>query len=399
MKQVNVKTMRAVPQNGGDMYDCIVIGAGIAGAVAARKLAEEKGKRVLVMERRPHIGGNCYDEKDAHGILIHNYGPHIFHTGLEEVFAYLSRFTDWYLFGHEVVAKVGEQLIPVPFNLNTLHMVYGKEKADRLEQKLIETYGEGSRVPIMKLRENEDADIREIAQYVYENVFLYYTMKQWGQKPEEISPEVTGRVPVLISYDNRYFQDKYQGVPANGFTEMFEKMLSHPGITVECGTDCLSRMRFADNEIYFDGEKFDGDVIYTGALDELFACRYGRLPYRSLDFWFEHYDGASYQGHSVVNYTVSEDFTRITEFKKLTGQKINGVTTIMKEYPKEYSALEGEIPYYPVACKESAALYERYLAECAAYPRLHLLGRLAEYRYYNMDAVVARALEMCEDVR
>ena len=147
------------------MYDCIVIGAGIAGAVAARKLAEEKGKRVLVMERRPHIGGNCYDEKDAHGILIHNYGPHIFHTGLEEVFAYLSRFTDWYLFGHEVVAKVGEQLIPVPFNLNTLHMVYGKEKADRLEQKLIETYGEGSRVPIMKLRENEDADIREIAQY------------------------------------------------------------------------------------------------------------------------------------------------------------------------------------------------------------------------------------------
>ena len=243
MKQVNVKTMRAVPQNGGDMYDCIVIGAGIAGAVAARKLAEEKGKRVLVMERRPHIGGNCYDEKDAHGILIHNYGPHIFHTGLEEVFAYLSRFTDWYLFGHEVVAKVGDQLIPVPFNLNTLHMVYGKEKADRLEQKLIETYGEGSRVPIMKLRENEDADIREIAQYVYENVFLYYTMKQWGQKPEEISPEVTGRVPVLISYDNRYFQDKYQGVPANGFTEMFEKMLSHPGITVECGTDCFSRMR------------------------------------------------------------------------------------------------------------------------------------------------------------
>ena len=166
MKQVNVKTMRAVPQNGGDMYDCIVIGAGIAGAVAARKLAEEKGKRVLVMERRPHIGGNCYDEKDAHGIFIHNYGPHIFHTGLEEVFAYLSRFTDWYLFGHEVVAKVGDQLIPVPFNLNTLHMVYDKEKADRLEQKLIETYGEGSRVPIMKMRGNEDADIREIAQYV-----------------------------------------------------------------------------------------------------------------------------------------------------------------------------------------------------------------------------------------
>lgn len=396
MKQVNVKTMRAVPQNGGDMYDCIVIGAGIAGAVAARKLAEEKGKRVLVMERRPHIGGNCYDEKDAHGILIHNYGPHIFHTGLEDVFAYLSRFTDWYLFGHEVVAKVGDQLIPVPFNLNTLHMVYDKEKADRLEQKLIETYGEGSRVPIMKLRGNEDADIREIAQYVYENVFLYYTMKQWGQKPEEISPEVTGRVPVLISYDNRYFQDKYQGVPANGFTEMFEKMLSHPGITVECGTDCLSRMRFAGNEIYFDGEKFDGDVIYTGALDELFACRYGRLPYRSLDFRFEHYDGASYQGHSVVNYTVSEDFTRITEFKFLTGQKDTDGTTIVKEYPFAYTGAEGEIPYYAILNEENQALYEKYRALTAGMEHFHLLGRLAEYRYYNIDAMVKRAMELAD---
>ena len=177
------------------MYDCIIIGAGIAGAVAARKLAEEKGKQVLVLERRNHIGGNCYDERDEHGILIHNYGPHIFHTGMEDVFAYLSRFTEWHLFGHEVAAKVADGLIPVPFNLNTLEMVYG-EKAGQLGKKLADTYGEGSRVPIMKLRESGDPDIREIAQYVYENIFLQYTMKQWGQKPEEISPEVTGRVPV-----------------------------------------------------------------------------------------------------------------------------------------------------------------------------------------------------------
>lgn len=376
------------------MYDCIVVGAGIAGAAAARILAEDAGKKVLVLERRSHIGGNCYDEKDAHGILIHNYGPHIFHTSLEDVYAFLSRFTDWYAFGHEVVAKVGGKLIPVPFNLNTLHMVYDKEKADRLEQKLIAAYGEGSRVPIMKLRENDDPDIREIAQYVYENVFLKYTMKQWGQKPEEISPEVTGRVPVLVSYDNRYFQDKYQGVPKDGFTPMFERMFDHENIEVRTNTDCTKVLSFAGDKIYFEGEAFKGDVIYTGALDELFDCRFGRLPYRSLDFHFEHYNENSFQGHSVVNYTVSEDYTRITEFKFLTGQKDTDGTTIVKEYPFAYTGAEGEIPYYAILNEENQALYEKYKALTDGMKNFHLLGRLAEYKYYNIDAMTKKAMEL-----
>lgn len=380
------------------MYDCIIVGAGIAGATVARKLAEESNKKVLVLERRNHIGGNCYDKPDDHGILIHEYGPHIFHTGDEGVREFLSRFTKWYDFGHEVVAKVGDQLIPVPFNLNTLHMVYDKEKAERLEKKLIEEYGLDSRVPIMKLRESTDADVREIADYVYKNVFLYYTMKQWGQTPEEISPEVTGRVPVVISYDNRYFKDKYQSVPIDGFTPMFAAMLDHPNIEVRTGVDCSDVLDFEDGKIYFEKAEFTGDLVYTGALDELFDCKFGRLPYRSLNFQFEHLDQDSFQDHSVVNYTVSEDFTRITEFKFLTGQKDTDGTTIVREYPFAYTGAEGEIPYYAILNAENEALYEKYRLLTEDFDKFHLLGRLAEYKYYNIDAMCRKAMELAEEI-
>jgi UDP-galactopyranose mutase len=385
-------------QIGDNMYDCIIVGSGIAGATAARILAEEKGKKVLVIERRSHIGGNCYDCPDDHGILIHEYGPHIFHTDDEGVRAFLSRFTEWYDFGHEVVAKVGEDLIPVPFNLNTLHMVYDEKKAAKLEEKLLASYGEGSRVPIMELRKNEDEDVREIADYVYKNIFLYYTMKQWGQKPEEISPEVTGRVPIVISRDNRYFKDKYQGVPVKGFTPMFEAMLDHPNIEVWLNTDCTEVLEFVKGKINFKGEKFGGDLIYTGAIDELFDCKFGRLPYRSLDFKFEHLDTESFQGRSVVNYTVSENFTRITEFKFLTGQEDADGTTIVKEYPFAYSGAEGEIPYYAILDEKNEELYGKYKTLTEEFDRFYLLGRLAEYKYYNIDKMCRKAMDLVEDI-
>ena len=381
------------------MYDCIIIGSGIAGAAAARVLAEEHGRKVLILEQRDHIGGNCYDGKDEYGILVHWYGPHIFHTGNEEVYEWLSRFTDWYAFGHEVVARVGDKLLPVPFNLNTLKMVYGEEKAAVLEKKLVDTFGFGARVPILKLREQQDEDLRAIADYVYENVFLRYTMKQWGQTPEEIDPAVTGRVPVVISYDNRYFGDKYQGMPRDGFTPMFEKMLAHPNIEIRTNTNAKDALVISEKEgkVLLEGQEFHGTVIYTGPVDELFDCRFGRLPYRTLRFDFEHYDKPDYQGHSVVNYTVSEDYTRITEFKYLTGQKADS-TTIVKEYPFAYTGAEGEIPYYAIMNEENNALYRKYADLAAQIPDFHLLGRLAEYKYYNIDAMAAKAIALARSL-
>ncbi len=382
------------------MFDGIVVGAGVAGCVAARELAEA-GKSILILEKREHIGGNTYDEKDAYGVLVHRYGPHIFHTDKEAVFSYLSRFTDWYRFEHQVVANVYGRLLTLPFNLNTLFMVYDEEKAGRLEKKLTDRYPFGTKVPILKLMEQEDRELTELADYVYEHVFLHYTMKQWGKRPEEISPEVTARVPVLVDYDNRYFQEPWQGVPKEGFTALFKKMLSHENITVRTGTDAGAVLKLVKNpeggKIYYKGAEFTGPVIYTGPLDGLFNREYGRLPYRSLDFVFEHYKKDDYQGHSVVNYTVEEEFTRITEFKHLTGQQISG-TTIVKEYPRAFTGEAGQIPYYCIDNPENRLLYGKYRREAEAFPMLYLLGRLAEYKYYNIDAMVEKALNLAEEL-
>ncbi len=376
-------------------YDSIVIGSGFAGATVARELAENKGQKVLVIDSRNHIGGNCYDVKDEYGILIHQYGPHIFHTNSKKVYDYLSRFTDWYEYRHEVVGKINGEELPIPFNLNTLEMVFG-ERAEDLKKRLISQFGEGARVPILELMNHEDKELREIADYVYENIFLHYTMKQWGKTPKDIDPAVSGRVPILLSYDNRYFQDTYQGLPLHGFTPIFEKMLDYPGIEVRLKTPALSVLEFLpeDSKVLFEGETYSGNIIFTGALDELFGCRYGRLPYRSLDFHFEHYDKPFYQSHGVINYTVSEDFTRITEFKYLSGQLEEKETTIVKEYPMPYTGADGEVPYYAINNEDNQKLYEKYLKLVKDIPNFYVLGRLAEYKYYNIDAIVERALEM-----
>ena len=381
-------------------FDVLIAGAGYAGAVCARCLAEG-GKRVLVLERRSHVGGNAYDCPDEAGVLIHQYGPHIFHTNDSRVFSWLSRFTQWRDYQHRVVADIpdgkgGRMRYPVPFNLTSLETAFGPEEGKRLGDKLIAAYGAEKKVTILELRQNADPEIAALADYVYEHVFVHYTMKQWGQKPEDIDPNTTARVPVFLSRDDRYFQDACQGMPLEGYTPMFQKMLDHPNITVELGVDALERLDLSGDVLKVDGVPFAGEVIYTGQADELFRFQYGPLPYRTLDFRFETLEKDDFQGYGTVNYTVDQDYTRITEFKHLTGQVLPGKTTIVKEYSRAYGGILGEIPYYAIINPENNALYARYKALADRFPNLHLLGRLAEYKYYNMDAIAGRALDLAE---
>ena len=376
------------------MYDIIVAGAGIAGSVLARQMADH-GKKVLILEQKNHIGGNCYDAEDEHGVLIHPYGPHIFHTNNEKVYEYLSRFTKWRMFRHEVVANIHGTFMPVPFNLVTLRQAFSEEDAERIQKKLLQDYKMETKVPILDLMNNDDEDLQRLGKYVYDNVYVYYTMKQWGKKPEEIDPSVTARVPVRISYDPGYFSDKYQGLPRDGFTPMFEKMLEHENIDLQLSTSAKDVLEVKKGIVYYKEQPFDGDVVFTGPIDEFFNCKYGRLPYRTLKFKFEYYDQPDFQGHSVVNYTVDEEFTRITEYKYLTGQQCKG-TTISKEYPFAYTGKEGEIPYYAIANDENHALYKKYHAEAEKIQNFYLLGRLAEYKYYNIDVMVEKALELSD---
>ena len=299
-------------------FDALVVGAGYAGAVCARELAERGGKRVLVLERRDHIGGNAYDRLDEAGVLIHQYGPHIFHTNDEAVFRYLCRFTRWRDYQHRVVADLpapdgGRMQMPVPFNLTSLRKAFGPEEGKRLGEKLIAAYGAEKKVTILELRQNQDPELAKVADYVYEHVFVHYTMKQWGQTPDQIDPNTTARVPVFLSEDDRYFQDEYQGMPLKGYAPLFEAMLDHSNITVRLGEDAIPRLGLDGDVLTVDGVPFQGPVVYTGAADELFGRRFGPLPYRTLDFRFETLDQTWFQSRGTVNYTVDQPYTRITE--------------------------------------------------------------------------------------
>ena len=328
-----------------DEFDAVIVGSGFAGSVTARELAEKGGMRVLIIEKRAHIAGNMYDEYDDAGILVHRYGPHIFHTNDNRVFTYLRRFAGWMGYQHHVLADWHGTYLPVPFNKNSMEIAFGEEKAAHLIEKLIETFGDERKVTINELRAQEDPELAEVADFVYNNVFLYYTQKQWGLTPEEVDPSVTARVPVFISRDNRYFQDAYQGMPLRGYTDLFEQMLDHDNITVCLNTEAESVFDLVFENgaedaglaaIKLHGKEFTGPIVYTGPLDELFLARFGRLPYRSLDFVYETYDEEYKLPCGTVNFTVSEDYTRITEFKHLTHQKAPR-TTIMKEYPRAYT--------------------------------------------------------------
>ncbi len=386
-------------------YDALVVGSGFAGSVCARQFADA-GMKVLIIEKRAHIAGNMYDEYDDAGILVHRYGPHIFHTNDQKAFNYLRMFSGWINYQHRVLADWYGTYMPVPFNKSSMEIAFGEEKAQCLIEKLIDTFGDERKVTINELRAQDDPELSEIADFVYKNVFLYYTQKQWGQTPEEVDPSVTARVPVNISYDDRYFQDTYQGMPIEGYTALFENMLMHENITVCLNTDATSvfDLEFmGENEdaglkgIKIKDVNFTGPIVYTGPIDELFLGRFGRLPYRSLDFVYETYDDTYKLPCGTVNFTVTEDYTRITEFKHLTKQ-VSDKTTIMKEYSRAYENPDTQIPYYAIINDENNAHYEKYRSLTESMPNLHLLGRLAEYRYYNMDKIVSLALDLSSKI-
>ncbi|PAU56490.1 UDP-galactopyranose mutase [Pseudomonas indica] len=356
-------------------FDYLIVGAGFAGSVLAERLAAGLGKRVLLVDRRPHIGGNAYDHYNDDGILVHRYGPHIFHTNAPRIVEYLSRFTEWRPYEHRVLAEVDGQQVPIPINLTTLNRLYGLDLDEAGAERFLASRAE----PVADIRTSEDVVINQIGRELYEKFFRGYTRKQWGLDPSQLDKSVTSRVPTRTNADDRYFGDSFQMMPLHGYTRMFEKMLDHPNIKVMVNTD-FKEIR---DEVQYD------HLVYCGPIDEYFGYCYGKLPYRSLRFQHETVDRERFQPVAVVNYPAEDvPYTRITEYKHLTGQQ-HHKTSLTYEYP----SAEGD-PYYPIPRPENAELYKRYQALADATPGVTFLGRLGTYRYYNMDQVVGQALAL-----
>ena len=361
------------------MFDYMIVGAGFAGAVLAERLASELDAKVLIIDRRNHVAGNAYDHYDDAGILVHKYGPHIFHTNSEKVFEYLSRFTAWRPYEHRVQTSVDGQLVPMPINTDTLNKLYGLNLTCQQVEGFLASMAE----PRAEIKTSEDVVVSRIGRDLYEKFFRNYTRKQWGLDPSELDSSVTSRIPVRTSRDDRYFTDRYQAMPLYGYTRMFEKMLDHPNICIMLNTDYSD----VKDEVSFR------ELIFTGPIDEYFDYCYGKLPYRSLHFEHKTLDRQQYQPAAVVNYPNEHAYTRITEFKYLTGQE-HSKTSVVFEYPRS----EGD-PYYPIPQSQNADLYQKYKAMADILRDVHFAGRLGTYKYYNMDQVVAQALSLFQKLR
>jgi len=354
------------------MFDYLIVGAGFAGSVLAERLARGSNKKVLLCDKWAHIGGNAYDEYNEHGILIHKYGPHIFHTNSRDVFEYLSRFTEWRPYQHRVRASVDGQVVPIPINLDTINSLYGL----KLTSFEVEEFFKKVAEPREQIKTSEDVVVSTVGRELYEKFFKNYTNKQWGLDPSELDASVTSRIPTRTNRDDRYFTDTYQAMPLHGYTRMFENMLDHPNIKIMLNCD----YREIEKEIPFR------EMIYTGPVDAFFGYCYGKLPYRSLEFKHETHNVEVFQSAPVINYPNEHLYTRVTEFKYLTGQE-HTKTSIVYEFPRS----EGDA-YYPVPRKENAAIYAKYKTLADNTPDVHFVGRLATYKYYNMDQIVAQAL-------
>lgn len=368
-------------------FDWLIAGAGFTGSVIAERLASQYGQRVLIVDKRDHIGGNAYDSYNEHGVLVQRYGAHIFHTNSRKIWDYLSRFTDWRPYHHEVKAVVEGKLIPVPFNLNSLSTLFPQSLAGKLEQQLIDRFGYGVKIPILKMLDEANSDLRWLARFIYKEVFENYTIKQWDLNPQELDASVTGRVPVFVSRDDRYFQDTYQGIPKLGYTALFKGLLAHPNIHV------LLKTAFLDIVEDFPSTR----VVFTGPIDEYFEYSFGRLPYRSLRFDFQFQTEGQAQPVAVVNYPNDYLYTRTIEFRHMTGQLVRG-SSIAYEYPEPYDPAVNE-PYYPIPRDENRLRYNTYLREAQCLRgRVYFAGRLADYKYYNMDQAVGRALKLFNEI-